>query len=174
MELISIIVISLVIVILISIMIYRKRDWLTSLIICPSEILLFETIAERSEVGYQALITYIRRPATFMLLLIYIVIGVLAFRELKEPTVLWFKALPGNEEVRKYLCFVLLMIPIFFPGPLLLYQSRRWMRKYLRTYLNENGKPTCMSCGCDLRGQVSASCPECGTGLKQNQITSED
>lgn len=37
------------------------------------------------------------------------------------------------------------------------------MRRHLRTQLVEKGIPICLACGYDLRGQVEARCPECGT-----------
>ena len=40
---------------------------------------------------------------------------------------------------------------------------RRRIQRSLRRQLVEIGKPVCMTCGYDLRGQTMARCPECGT-----------
>lgn len=42
------------------------------------------------------------------------------------------------------------------------YLFRQPYRVHLRQRLNALGKPTCIGCGYDLRGQVEPRCPECG------------
>jgi hypothetical protein len=39
---------------------------------------------------------------------------------------------------------------------------RKGVRRSLREQLNVAGRPTCMQCGYDLRGQIDRRCPECG------------
>jgi len=57
---------------------------------------------------------------------------------------------------------VVTVLPLLvFPFTFILHRKRISM--YLRKYLNEHGVPICMTCGYDLRGQVNAYCPECGT-----------
>lgn len=43
------------------------------------------------------------------------------------------------------------------------YLFRRPIQQQLRTQLNQQGRPVCMKCGYNLRGNVSNRCPECGT-----------
>lgn len=153
----------LLILIPFTIIIHRKRDWMIIHVYCPSEILYFDTAEERSKVCKQAGGVFIRRPITWIVLLSYG--GVVAFviEIIKYPTVLWFQALPGNEGINKFIWGSFMTIPFCSQIPFLVWYERRWMRKYLRTYLNEHGMPICMKCGYDLRGLDSATCPECGT-----------
>jgi hypothetical protein len=44
---------------------------------------------------------------------------------------------------------------------------RRWITRSLREELNRRGLPTCLACGYDLTGNVSGTCPECGTTISQ-------
>jgi len=44
-----------------------------------------------------------------------------------------------------------------------IYTFRRRIQRSLRQQLNARGTPVCLKCGYDLRGQVDARCPECGT-----------
>lgn len=39
---------------------------------------------------------------------------------------------------------------------------RRMILRQLRTHMNERGIVVCIGCGYDLRGSISARCPECG------------
>ena len=39
---------------------------------------------------------------------------------------------------------------------------RKPIQRSLRRQLNASGRPICVVCGYDLRGQVEARCPECG------------
>ncbi len=41
--------------------------------------------------------------------------------------------------------------------------SRRTIRRSIREQLVRSGRPVCMECGYDLRGQEEPRCPECGT-----------
>jgi hypothetical protein len=64
--------------------------------------------------------------------------------------------------------FVLAIIQIAPGAALAIWWNLRWSRQALRQALNEQGQPTCMSCGYDLRGLTPAPsdsapvCPECG------------
>lgn len=46
---------------------------------------------------------------------------------------------------------------------LTLWLVRRRIARNMRAELLKRGKPTCLSCGYDLRGQQDPRCPECGT-----------
>lgn len=172
MDLLIIMIVTFFLVIIIpgGIIIHLKHDWMTIHFYCPSEILFFDTVVERSRVYSKAYRAYVRRPVIIILMFGYIATAIFAAKWLMGPTVVWFKALPGNPEINRFLCFMFLMIPIFCGFPLFCWHGRRWMRKYLRTYLNEHGIPICMNCGYDLRGQVSPSCPECGTEFEKKSI----
>lgn len=50
-----------------------------------------------------------------------------------------------------------------------LWMLRRAIRTALRRDLNASGKPTCLECGYDLRGQVDPRCPECGEDFAMEQ-----
>ena len=164
----------LILLIPVSIFTYLKRDWVISHVIFPTDILYLGTASERSQVGAQAFLAFIRRPVTWILLLIYIVVAALGCYGIEEQVVTLTSKLPVNNAIKQFASISFMVIPTSLPCFLLFWHGRRWMCIYIRTYLNENGMPICMCCGYDLRGQVSASCPECGTGLEQNQITSED
>ena len=63
---------------------------------------------------------------------------------------------------------------LLVPGVVLLaWSDFRWSQRALRQALNERGKPTCITCGYDLRGLTpdppdgATVCPECGTRTEQ-------
>ncbi len=47
---------------------------------------------------------------------------------------------------------------------------RNPIRRHLRRQLQERGIPICLSCGYDLRGQLTPRCPECGTAFDEALI----
>lgn len=70
---------------------------------------------------------------------------------------------------------------LLIPGTALLaWWDLRWSRRVLRQALNERGKPTCMSCGYDLRGLPPAQpdgttiCPECRCAWRFDAAGVED
>lgn len=141
---------------------YRKRGWIVSHVSCPPEILLLSTEAKRIQACTLAYRAFLRRPVTWMSILCYVAAGVFVPLWLRTPTIAWAIGLPIGAEAQKVVGISLLLIPMFCPTPLLFWQCRRWMRGFLRNYLNEQGIPICKTCGYDLQGSVSAACPECG------------
>ena len=47
---------------------------------------------------------------------------------------------------------------------------RRKIQRSLRRQLIDIGKPVCLICGYDLRGQTVPRCPECGTGFDEKLL----
>jgi hypothetical protein len=161
----TIIVAALVLVVTIpvTVILHRNRDWMVSHLLYPPETSLLDTESEQKRLGARAFLAFVRRPVTWISMLCYAVAGALASHWLLEPTVAWVGVLPGSAATRKLVGISLLLIPILCPGLILLLQCRRWMRRFLRDYLNEHGIPICRTCGYDLRGLVSPTCPECGS-----------
>lgn len=154
---------GLVISIPVSSLLYRKRDWMVARILCPPEILFLDTTAERTRVAARAFFAFVRRPVTWISVLCYAVVGTLVCLGLVEPTVAWTSKWAGSATAMRIAVISFLLIPVLCPGPLLLLQCRRWMRRFLRDYLNDHGIPICRNCGYDLRGKATPRCPECGT-----------
>jgi hypothetical protein len=50
---------------------------------------------------------------------------------------------------------------------LIIWLVRKWITRSLREELNRRNLPTCLACGYDLTGNVSGTCPECGTTISQ-------
>lgn len=168
MDLATIIVATLVLVLwlLVSKLLHRNQDWIVTHILCPPEILFLDSAAERGRVSNRALLAFWRRPATWISTLCYVGAATYLVLCLLKPTVALARALPGNADVKKEVGIAFLLIPVLCLGPLLLLQFRRWMRGFLRDYLNEHGMPICRKCGYDLQGLDSPACPECGTPCK--------
>ena len=150
-----------------AIIMHRKRDWMVVHIYCPSEILFFDTEAERSKLCSQAITAFMRRPVTWILLLSYACVGSLLCDGLKEPTIILANEMPVNDEIKQFVWVLFMLIPLWCPSLIFCWHGRRWMRRYLRTYLNEHGVPICLNCGYDLRGLPESRCPECGTEFKK-------
>ena len=140
-----------------------KSDWITAHVLCPREIQRLPTNEERRHVASRAFVSFLRRPRTWGLLLCYTSIATVIIYGVKGPVVTLVRILPGSDTTKQAIGATSLLAVQLFPFALLLWHWRYWMHKYLRDYLNERGMPTCRRCGYDLRGRVSAICPECGT-----------
>ncbi len=129
--------------------------------ICPREIFFLESIEERNRVCDRGCSAFLKRWRTWIRFIIYSAALALASLALSEVArtvtqggqwsltgVRLAGLLPG-------ICQTILI-------PLMLMQYRKWMRVYLRQYLNAQGIAICQNCGYDLRGQVNPRCPECG------------
>ncbi len=55
-----------------------------------------------------------------------------------------------------------------------LWFCRSLLRKRLRVLLAAKGMPICIPCGYDLRGQVAARCPECGSTFDEGLLSPSD
>jgi hypothetical protein len=51
-----------------------------------------------------------------------------------------------------------------------LWLARDRMQRSLRRQLLEAGRPVCIECGYDLRGQIEPRCPECGTAFDRTLL----
>ena len=78
--------------------------------------------------------------------------------------VLWDKlvaSVPSRWSV--YLLFMLCLVGF----GIAVWLTRRDIRRRLRAQLAKKGIPICIPCGYDLTGNVSGTCPECGTGFEE-------
>jgi len=131
----------------------------------PSEILLIESKAERRRVYSEGKIAFLKKRSTWIAFIGYAVaLGVLsvvvsAGLSTMADTRVGASSVIGAKLAAK-LCA---LIPALFLFPIMWVRDRRWMRVYLRQYLNDHGIPICQNCGYDLRGQGTPRCPECGT-----------
>lgn len=141
--------------------------------LCPSEILLLDTIEERNRVCDEGHIAQMKQWRTWVTLVIYavpvtlITSALIHYTKTLIRTGQWSMA---SLKVLTILCFVPQLLLI----PLMCMQYRSGMRKFLREYLNEHGKPICMNCGYDLRGNMSILCSECGTKCDVKNVAQED
>jgi len=135
--------------------------------ISPREILFLESVEERYRVHGRGLNAFLRHRSTWIAFITYAV-------ALAVPSVLASAGLMtiavtrvGQWSVTGVILAAILcaVIPPLYLIPLMYARYRRWMRVFLRDYLNDRGIPICENCGYDLRGQVNPRCPECGTAF---------
>lgn len=137
-----------------------KRDWVI-VRICPREILMLDDPEERRRVNRLGVEALMRRGKTWLTIAGYI-LGLLVLVGLQgrlmfdSPRRVW--AVPA----RQISIVLAIVIPMALIPTIALVHYRRWMRAFLREYLNEHGIAVCRSCGYDLRGQAHPRCPECG------------
>ena len=142
-----------------------KRHSLRMRFTCPSEILLLESVEERKRVcdlAYAAFLMSWRHWITFA---IYVVALALVAVVVRELVITMTQAGQWSLAGARFNAFV----PIICEGmtiPLMWVHYRKFMRSFLRAYLNDHGIPICENCGYDLRGQVNQRCPECGKGFE--------
>ena len=152
-------IIALVLVLGFALIVHRRRDWLV-VQLCPREILMLDDAEERRRVnalGSQALM---RRGKTWVGILGYI-LGVLIVSGLLTGLIFDSPQRVCGVPARQISIVLAIVMPMALI-PIALIHYRRWMRVFLRHYLNEHGIPVCRNCGYDLRGQVDPRCPECG------------
>jgi len=144
--------------------------------ICPREILCLESAEERYIVHGRGLNAFLKQWRTWAAVIAYTV-------ALGVPSVLVSAGLLTMADTRvsasnvmgvKLGAILCAMIPPFFLIPIMIVRFRRWMRVYLREYLNDHGIPICQNCGYDLRGQGSPRCPECGTPFEGKDTTDNE
>lgn len=143
--------------------------------ICPREILFLESAKERHRVHGRGLNAFLRHRSTWIAFITYTV-------ALAVPSVLASAGLLTIAETRvgqrsvtgvKVGAILCAVLPQFCLIPLMYARYRKWMRVFLRQYLNEQGIPICQNCGYDLRGQVSRACPECGTAFDRKNAVDD-
>ena len=130
--------------------------------ICPREILLLETAEERNRVCDRGLTAFLKDWRTWMIFLVYSVALGLATRALLGLAGAVIQWGPRSLAYAR-LTFFVTFIGEMFLIPLMCARFRKWMRVFLRAYLNDHGIPICEHCGYDLRGNIESRCPECGT-----------
>jgi len=149
-----------------------KPDWIRVRVL-PREVLFIDSAEERSRVQRCAGKALLRQPSTWIALIAYCVASSvlgLAIRELTTANIYggrWAVVDVGTAIILR------VVIPLSL-APLLFLWLHRWMRGYLREYLNEHGIPICRNCGYDLRGDVSQTCPECGTAFDAKDTTDNE
>ena len=138
-----------------------KCDWFI-LHVYPSEILLFDSAAERFRAHKQGRNAFVRQWSTWMALALYTAIGMLSAVGLSALIDHLTMGGPWRAAGLWFVIIMSVLIP-FGAFPLMYVRYRRWMRVFLRRYLSEQGIPVCQKCGYDLRGLETSRCPECGT-----------
>ncbi len=163
MSLTIITMIASVVVLTFTMILFWKRDLVTSLAY-PREILLISDMEERRRVHGIGMIAFMKQRSTWIALIAYTL-------ALLVPSVLVCAALLTVAETRggqssvtglKLVAILCALIAPLVLGLLMWGRERKWMGVFLRDYLNEHGTPICRECGYDLRGQVQSRCPECG------------
>ena len=130
--------------------------------ICPSEIFLLESVEERNHVCDRGYIAFLKHWRTWITFVMYSAALALTLHTLSGFIIAVTRVGQWSStgvKLAVILCTVgpwLLLIPLMFA------MYRKWMRAFLREYLNEHGIAVCRSCGYDLRGQAHPLCPECG------------
>ncbi len=143
--------------------------------ICPREILFLKSAEERHRVHGRGLNSFLLHWSTWIAFIAYAV-------ALAVPSVLASAGLLTIAETRvgqrsvtgvKVGAILCAVLPQFYLIPLMYARYRKWMRVFLREYLNDHGTPICQNCGYDLRGQVSRACPECGTACDGKTVADD-
>ena len=137
-----------------------KRD-LVILLACPREISLIDGTEERRRVHGIGMIAFLKQRRTWLAFGAYFVgLSVLAWG-IAELTIAATRE--GQWRVIGVtLAAIEPVVMALFLGLLMWVRERKWMRVFLRKYLNDHGIPICENCGYDLRGQVHPRCSECG------------
>lgn len=138
-----------------------KRNWIV-LRTSPREILLLTTAAERNHAFSLGALAFLKNWRTWAAYIGYSIPLVFLSAVMQELTLdaARTRGLSFAEILmRLYLAcgIVLVLIPLMF------LRYYRWMRAFLREYLNGHGIPICLDCGYNLRGEIVSRCPECGT-----------
>lgn len=153
-------IITVAVVLVVAFSLRWQRDSLI-VCICPREILILKSVEERHRVHGRGLNAFLRHRSTWIAFISYAVAITVLSLGTAGLTIAATRAgqwRATGVEVAAILCAV---IPLFLI-PLLYARYRKWMRVYLRQYLNDKGIAICRNCGYDLRGQVNPRCPECG------------
>ncbi len=116
------------------------------------ELILFEPGPERRRMLHQA----VNGPRTIVAAFLSVVGATGLF-------VLWDKlvaSIPSSWSL--HLMFMLYLIGF----GIAIWFTRRDIRRRLRAQLAKKGIPVCIPCGYDLTGNISGTCPECGTAVE--------
>ncbi len=132
--------------------------------ICPREIFFLEFAEDQNRIcdrGFDASLKSARTWKIFFSLAIGFFVLTLGFIELTVA-----RARLGQWSIVgvKAAAILCALIPLHLI-PLMCLQYRKWMRVFLREYLNDHGILVCRNCGYDLRGRIHPRCPECGTAF---------
>ena len=136
--------------------------------ICPAELLFIESIRERNRVcdrGYSAFLKQWRTWVVFAISSVALALASLPLAEIVRTTTQGGQWGLAGARLAVLLPAVGQVILI----PIMCLRYRKWMRVFLRDYLNSCGVPICAICGYDLRGQTSRGCPECGQGHQEHK-----
>jgi len=150
-----------IVVVLLMLIICWKRDFII-VNTCPREILFVESAEERYRLYARGLKGFCRN--TRIALITYIVAFFVLSLAIDAVIIAVTQGGKWSVTGMKLTAIVSLVIPLTVV-PLRYARYRKWMRVYLRQYLNDHGIPICENCGYDLRGQVDPRCPECGTAF---------
>jgi len=143
-----------------AVILWWQRDLIIRLI-CPCELLCLDRIEERRRVHGRGLNAFFRHQSTWIAFIAFAV-GLTALSlGLAGLTIFVSRAGHWRGIGMKLAAILCAVIPLHLI-PLMYVRYRKWMRVFLRQYLNDHGIPLCRGCGYDLRGQVQARCPECG------------
>ncbi len=119
------------------------------------ELILLEPGPERQRMLQQAVNGQRTRAAAFL-----VVVGATGV------FVLWDKLVASvSSSWSLHLLFMLYLIGF----GIAIWFTRRDIRRLLRAQLAKKGIPVCIPCGYDLTGNVSGTCPECGTAVDASQ-----
>lgn len=141
--------------------------------ICPGEIFLLESVEERNRVCDRGYIAFLKQRRTWITFLAYSAALALTAAALSELTATVTQGGQWSSTGVELTIILCILVPLHVI-PLMLARYRKWMRVFLREYLNEHGIPICRSCGYDLRGQVDLRCPECGTPFREETVKEGD
>lgn len=131
---------------------------------CPREILLIGGTEERRRVYGSGTIAFLKDKSTWIAFIGYAVGLIVLSLGIAGLTVLVSRVGQWSVTGVKLAAILCALIPLFLI-PLMWVRERKWMRAFLREYLNDHGIRICRNCGYDLRGQVDPRCPECGTAF---------
>lgn len=163
-------IIAVVIMVFVAFILRWQRDFVI-VRICPREIRFLNSVEERRRVHDRGVSAFWRHRSTWKSLLVFIfALGIpSAFACGGLLTIAENRTGQWSATVLKLAAIMCALLPGLLLIPLMHLRYRKWMRVFLRDYLNDRGIPICESCGYDLRGQAKPRCPECGVEFDEKR-----
>lgn len=165
----TIIIMISVVFVLFCTMILRWKYNLFISLVCPPELLLISGAEERRRVYASGMGAFFKLRSTRIAYVTHISGIAVITLGIAGLTIVVSRAGHWSVTGVKLAAILCAVIPMSL-FPIMWARERKWMRVYLREYLNDRGIPICQECEYDLRALANGACPECGTAFVKKII----